>query len=43
LLLIGICILLAIAAAVLMAPGIVEDATGLDISLNTVQSFLEMV
>lgn len=43
LLLIGICILLAIAAAVLMAPGIVEDATGLDISLNTVQSFLEIV
>lgn len=43
LLLMGICILLAIAAAVLMAPGIVEDATGLDISLNTVQSFLEIV
>ena len=43
LLLIGICILLAIAAAVLMAPGIVEDATGLDFSLNTAQSFLEIV
>jgi len=43
LLLIGICILLAIAAVVLMAPGIFEDITGLDISLNIVQSFLEIV
>jgi pSer/pThr/pTyr-binding forkhead associated (FHA) protein len=43
LLLIGICILLAIAAAVLMAPGLVEDATGLDISFNTIQSYLNIV
>jgi pSer/pThr/pTyr-binding forkhead associated (FHA) protein len=43
LLLMGICILLMIAAAVLMAPGLIEDATGLDISLNIVQSYLELV
>jgi len=43
LLLIGICILLMIAAAVLMAPGIVENATGLDISLQSVQSLLDIV
>lgn len=43
LLLFGICLLLMIAAAVLMAPGLIEDATGLDISLNTIQSYLEIV
>ncbi len=43
LLLIGICILLMIAAAVLMAPGLIEDATGLDISFNIIQSYLQIV
>jgi pSer/pThr/pTyr-binding forkhead associated (FHA) protein len=43
LLLIGICILLMLAAAVLMAPGIIEEATGLDISMNIIQHYLEVV
>jgi len=43
LLLLGICILLMIAAMVLMAPGVVEDATGLDISLHTIQTYLRVV
>ncbi len=43
LLLIGICILLMIAAAVLVAPEVVEDMTGLDISSRTIQSVLNIV
>ena len=42
LLLIGICILLMIAAAVLMDPGLIENITGLNISLNTVQSYVSL-
>jgi hypothetical protein len=40
LLLLGICILLAIAASVLLFPGMVEDLTGLDISFNLIQAHL---
>jgi pSer/pThr/pTyr-binding forkhead associated (FHA) protein len=43
LLLIGICILLMIAAMVLMWPGIIEGATGLDISFIAGQSYFELV
>ena len=43
LLLIGICILLMIAAMVLMAPGVIEDATGLDISWHMMQTYLQIV
>ena len=43
LLLIGICILLAIAASVLLFPGMVEDFTGLDISFNLIQTYLNVV
>lgn len=43
LLLIGICILLAMAAAVLLAPGLVEDLTGIDIALNLVETYLSIV
>jgi hypothetical protein len=43
LLLIGICILLAIAASVLLFPGVVEDFTGLDISFNLIQTHLNVV
>ena len=43
LLLIGICILLAIAASVLLFPGMVEDFTGLNISFNMIQTHLNVV
>jgi hypothetical protein len=43
LLLIGICILLAIAASVLLFPGMVEDFTGLNISFNLIQTHLNVV
>jgi hypothetical protein len=43
LLLIGICILLALAAMVLLAPDLVEDLTGLDISFILIQDFLNVV
>jgi pSer/pThr/pTyr-binding forkhead associated (FHA) protein len=43
LLLLGICLLLMVAAAVLMAPGLVEDVTGLDISFNAAQSYWHML
>jgi hypothetical protein len=43
LLLIGICILLAIAASVLLFPSMVEDFTGLDISFNLIQTYLNVV
>ena len=42
LLLLGICILLMLAAAVLTAPGLVEDLTGLDISYHMLQPFLNI-
>jgi pSer/pThr/pTyr-binding forkhead associated (FHA) protein len=40
LLLVGICILLALATSVLLAPDLVEDITGLDISFNLIQTYL---
>ena len=43
LLLIGICILLALAAMVLLAPDLVENLTGLDISFNLIQDYLNAV
>ncbi|MBN1995093.1 MAG: FHA domain-containing protein [Anaerolineae bacterium] len=43
LLLLGICILVALAALVLLAPGLVEDFTGLDISLNLMHTYLNTV
>jgi pSer/pThr/pTyr-binding forkhead associated (FHA) protein len=43
LLLLGICLLLMVAAAVLMAPGLVEDVTGLDISFNAAQNYWHML
>ncbi|MBN1219718.1 MAG: FHA domain-containing protein [Anaerolineae bacterium] len=42
LLLIGICILLAMAAAVLLMPSLVEDVTGLDISFNLIETYLNL-
>jgi UPF0716 family protein affecting phage T7 exclusion len=32
-----------VAAAVLMAPGLVEDVTGLDISFNAAQNYWHML
>jgi pSer/pThr/pTyr-binding forkhead associated (FHA) protein len=43
LLLIGICILLALAAMILLAPNMIEDMTGIDISLNLLQNYLNAV
>lgn len=43
LLLLGICILLAIAASVLLFPSVIEDLTGLNISFNLIQTHLNVV